>query len=70
MGESWYYCVFQESVCRSEPLFSPIKDSPLTNLTNISVDSLDLEGDIMLTCQANKDNYTIAFEDYSTAGKH
>jgi len=55
-------------VCRSEPLFSPIKDSPLTNLTNISVDSLDLEGDIMLTCQANKDNYTIAFEDYSTAG--
>ncbi|XP_065333871.1 uncharacterized protein LOC135935464 isoform X1 [Cloeon dipterum] len=60
---------FQESVCRSEPLFSPVKDSPLTNLTNISVDSLDLEGDILLTCQANKDNYTIAFEDYSTAGE-
>ncbi|XP_059479396.1 uncharacterized protein LOC132199038 isoform X3 [Neocloeon triangulifer] len=59
----------KESVCRSGPLFSPVKDSPLTNLTNISVDSLDLEGDILLTCQANKDNYTIAFEDYSTAGE-
>lgn len=33
---------------------------------NFSVDSLDCdllnEHDIMLTCQANKENYTIAFE--------
>lgn len=49
------------SICRSELLFSPVKE------THISVDSLDLDGyidddDIILTCQANKDNYTIAFE--------
>lgn len=42
-------------------LFSPVKES------HISVDSLDLDGypddgDIILTCQANKNNYTIAFE--------
>ncbi|XP_067013315.2 serine-rich adhesin for platelets [Anabrus simplex] len=53
------------SICKSELLFSPVKECPLPN-TNFSVDSLDCdlltEHDIMLTCQANKDNYTIAFE--------
>lgn len=49
------------SICKSELLFSPVKES------HISVDSLDMEGfadeqDIILTCKANKDNYTIAFE--------
>lgn len=49
------------SICKSKQLFSPVKESVL------SVDSLDLDcypddGDIILTCQANKDNYTIAFE--------
>lgn len=49
------------SICKSGLLFSPVKES------HISVDSLDMdcypdEGDIILTCQANKDNYTIAFE--------
>jgi iporin len=49
------------SICKSEILFSPVKES------HISVDSLDnmLDGypeDIILTCQANKNNYTIAFE--------
>jgi hypothetical protein len=53
------------SICKSELLFSPVKECPLPS-TNFSVDSLDCdlltEHDIMLTCQANKDNYTIAFE--------
>lgn len=49
------------SICKSELLFSPVKES------HISVDSLDMDGypddgDIILTCKANKDNYTIAFE--------
>lgn len=49
------------SICKSKQLFSPVKESVL------SVDSLDLDcyvddPDIILTCQANKDNYTIAFE--------
>lgn len=49
------------SICKSKQLFSPVKESVL------SVDSLDLDcyaddADIILTCQANKDNYTIAFE--------
>ncbi|XP_058825541.1 uncharacterized protein LOC131685654 isoform X2 [Topomyia yanbarensis] len=49
------------SICKSELLFSPVKES------HISVDSLDMDGypdddDIILTCQANKNNYTIAFE--------
>ncbi len=49
------------SICKSKQLFSPVKESML------SVDSLDLDcypddGDIILTCQANKNNYTIAFE--------
>lgn len=51
------------SICKSELLFSPVKETPMPG-ANFSVDSLDcdLEHDIMLTCQANKDNYTIAFE--------
>ncbi|XP_059619402.1 uncharacterized protein LOC132263578 isoform X2 [Phlebotomus argentipes] len=51
---------FDTSICKSELLFSPVKES------HISVDSLDMDGypneDIILTCKANKDNYTIAFE--------
>lgn len=52
------------SICKSELLFSPVKETPIP-MVNFSVDSLDCElmaEDIMLTCQANKDNYTIAFE--------
>ncbi|KAF5308641.1 hypothetical protein FQR65_LT06102 [Abscondita terminalis] len=53
------------SICKSELLFSPVKEIPMPG-ANFSVDSLDCElmneHDIMLTCQANKDNYTIAFE--------
>lgn len=48
------------SICKSELLFSPVKES------HISVDSLDMDGypneEIILTCQANKNNYTLAFE--------
>lgn len=56
-----YSADFDNSIYKSELLFSPIKES------HISVDSLDLEsyqdnGDIILTCKANKNNYTIAFE--------
>lgn len=50
---------FDNSICKSELLFSPVKES------HISVDSLDMGeygGDVILTCQANKNNYTIAFE--------
>lgn len=50
----------ENSICKSELLFSPVRES------HISVDSLDMDGyqddDIILTCQANKNNYTIAFE--------
>lgn len=53
--------MMDNSICKSELLFSPVRES------HISVDSLDMDGypneeDIILTCQANKDNYTIAFE--------
>ncbi|CAG9864129.1 unnamed protein product [Phyllotreta striolata] len=49
------------SICKSELLFSPVKETVLP--VNFSVDSLDSDfHDMMLTCQANKDNYTIAFE--------
>ncbi|XP_055524799.1 uncharacterized protein LOC129718245 isoform X2 [Wyeomyia smithii] len=53
--------MLDNSICKSELLFSPVKES------HISVDSLDMDGypdedDIILTCQANKNNYTIAFE--------
>uniref|UniRef100_T1J3S1 DnaJ homolog subfamily A member 1 n=1 Tax=Strigamia maritima TaxID=126957 RepID=T1J3S1_STRMM len=53
------------SMCKSELLFSPVKEAPLM-LPSFSVDSLDCESydeqELMLTCQANKENYTIAFE--------
>lgn len=56
------------SLCKSEPLFSPVRETPLPT-TNYSVDSLDCEEqDMMLTCQANKDNYTIAFEGSTVMG--
>ncbi|XP_018565929.1 uncharacterized protein LOC108906959 isoform X2 [Anoplophora glabripennis] len=49
------------SICKSELLFSPVKETPVS--VNFSVDSLDCDfHDMMITCQANKDNYTIAFE--------
>lgn len=49
------------SICKSKQLFSPVKESML------SVDSLDMDNyaedcDMIITCQANKNNYTIAFE--------
>ncbi|GAB6019332.1 hypothetical protein CHUAL_000926 [Chamberlinius hualienensis] len=78
------------SVCKSEQLFSPVKeaDSPTGNvrrrvphansggdvegasaaphMTTFSIDSLDCdsydEQELILTCQTNVDNYTIAFE--------
>lgn len=54
------------SICKSELLFSPVKEVPFIPGHSYSVDSLDCElpneQDIMLTCQANKNNYTIAFE--------
>ncbi|BES87436.1 RUN and SH3 domain containing 2 [Nesidiocoris tenuis] len=50
------------SLCQSEPLFSPVKEVPLFP-TNYSVDSLDCDDQdhLIVTCQANKHNYTIAF---------
>ena len=70
------------SLYQSGPLFSPLKEPPHLPNTTFSVDSLDadsLHEDLILTCQANKDNYTIAFEgsfiqfsedsDYHEAGK-
>lgn len=70
------------SLYQSGPLFSPLKEPPPLGNTTFSVDSLDCESlheDLILTCQANKDNYTIAFEgsfiqysedsDYHEAGK-
>uniref|UniRef100_A0A2R5L997 Putative phosphatase 1 binding protein n=1 Tax=Ornithodoros turicata TaxID=34597 RepID=A0A2R5L997_9ACAR len=55
------------SICRDEPLFSPVKEvAPPVTSGVLSTDSLDCssyeEHDFVLTCQANKDNYTIAFE--------
>nr|XP_053629908.1 uncharacterized protein LOC128686818 isoform X1 [Cherax quadricarinatus] len=53
------------SLYQSGPLFSPLKEPPPLANTTFSVDSLDcdsLHDDLILTCQANKDNYTIAFE--------
>uniref|UniRef100_A0AAR5Q0I9 Iporin n=1 Tax=Dendroctonus ponderosae TaxID=77166 RepID=A0AAR5Q0I9_DENPD len=54
------------SICKSEILFSPVKETPMPG-AHFSVDSLDCDlHDMMLTCQANKDNYTIAFEGSTT----
>uniref|UniRef100_A0A1B6D1K6 SH3 domain-containing protein n=1 Tax=Clastoptera arizonana TaxID=38151 RepID=A0A1B6D1K6_9HEMI len=56
------------SMSMAEPLFSPVKEIPLP-ATNYSMDSLDCEEqDMLLTCQANKDNYTIAFEGSTVMG--
>ncbi|XP_076366895.1 uncharacterized protein LOC143255315 [Tachypleus tridentatus] len=56
------------SICKDEPLFSPAKE-PL-NVNSTSMDSLDCtsldERSIADTCQANKSNYTIAFEGSGT----
>ncbi|GIY92415.1 iporin [Caerostris extrusa] len=56
------------SICKDEPLFSPLREPPAQ--ATISVDSLDnsssYEQDLVLTCKANKNNYTIVFEGSST----
>lgn len=55
--------LMDNSICKSKQLFSPVKET-----ISLSVDSLDLDGfreddeDLILTCRANKNNYTIAFE--------
>lgn len=49
------------SICKSELLFSPVRECHLPVAGNFSVDSLDCD-ELLITCQANKDNYTIAFE--------
>lgn len=57
------------SIYKTEPLFSPVKE-PETKLGAMSTDSLDYstlgKHDISLTCQALKNNYTIAFEGSGT----
>lgn len=58
------------SMCKSELLFSPVRESFVPN-GNLSVDSLDLsenEINLLITCQANKTNYTIAFEGSTVMG--
>ncbi|KAG8183402.1 hypothetical protein JTE90_008302 [Oedothorax gibbosus] len=56
------------SICKDTPLFSPLREPP--EKATISVDSLDnsssYEQDLVLTCKANKNNYTIVFEGSST----
>ncbi|XP_069357275.1 uncharacterized protein [Maniola hyperantus] len=63
-GEESVGSINTMSICKSELLFSPVKEG--THGVHFSVDSLDCElpteQDLILTCQANKDNYTIAFE--------
>lgn len=52
------------SVCKSEPLFSPVKETmpfPAFSIDSLDCDSYN-EQELMLTCQANMNNYTIAFE--------
>ncbi|XP_014368194.2 uncharacterized protein LOC106718534 isoform X6 [Papilio machaon] len=62
-GEESVGSINTMSICKSELLFSPVKEG---HGVHFSVDSLDCElpaeQDLILTCQANKDNYTIAFE--------
>lgn len=51
------------SLCKSGPLFSPLKEPHLPPPGSISVDSLDCDDQHMLiTCHPNKHNYTIAFQ--------
>ncbi|XP_050563031.1 uncharacterized protein LOC118269872 isoform X21 [Spodoptera frugiperda] len=63
-GEESVGSINTMSICKSELLFSPVKEG--VHGVHFSVDSLDCElpseQDLILTCQANKDNYTIAFE--------
>ncbi|XP_068625397.1 uncharacterized protein [Battus philenor] len=63
-GEESVGSINTMSICKSELLFSPVKEGG--HGVHFSVDSLDCElpteQDLILTCQANKDNYTIAFE--------
>ncbi|KAM3967086.1 LOW QUALITY PROTEIN: uncharacterized protein ACR2FA_011936 [Aphomia sociella] len=63
-GEESVGSINTMSICKSELLFSPVKEG--AHGVHFSVDSLDCElpteEDLILTCQANKDNYTIAFE--------
>ncbi|CAH0673988.1 unnamed protein product [Spodoptera exigua] len=63
-GEESVGSINTMSICKSELLFSPVKEG--IHGVHFSVDSLDCElpseQDLILTCQANKDNYTIAFE--------
>ncbi|XP_048477575.1 uncharacterized protein LOC105383856 isoform X2 [Plutella xylostella] len=63
-GEESVGSINTMSICKSELLFSPVKEA--AHGVHFSVDSLDCElpteQDLILTCQANKDNYTIAFE--------
>lgn len=64
-GEESVGSINTMSICKSELLFSPVKEGGIHGV-HFSVDSLDCElpteQDLILTCQANKDNYTIAFE--------
>ncbi|KAG1654253.1 Iporin [Nymphon striatum] len=55
------------SICKSEPLFSPVKEVVPFPANTVSVDSLDCQSfddqqEIIMSCQANKGNYMIAFE--------
>ena len=51
------------SICKSSPLFSPMREPHLPGKGTFSVDSLDADDtSLTITCQANKYNYTIAFE--------
>ncbi|XP_059053567.1 uncharacterized protein LOC131847891 isoform X2 [Achroia grisella] len=63
-GEESVGSINTMSICKSELLFSPVKEG--AHGVHFSVDSLDCElpteQELILTCQANKDNYTIAFE--------
>ncbi|XP_049871267.1 uncharacterized protein LOC126370456 isoform X3 [Pectinophora gossypiella] len=63
-GEESVGSINTMSICKSELLFSPVKEG--IHGVHFSVDSLDCElpteQELILTCQANKDNYTIAFE--------
>lgn len=54
------------SLCHSEPLFSPVREA---TLPNYSVDSLDEGEQLIVTCQANKTNYTIAFHGSTVMGE-
>lgn len=50
------------SICKSELLFSPVKESHIS-VDSLDLDSLMIDDDIIITCKGNKDNYTIAFEE-------